>query len=64
MATKKVHQFTAIHHERCRCGHCRCQHISGFAECGKCTACIRYTWPGPGADLPPNHPGAISGAGR
>lgn len=44
-----------MHHERCECGHCRCEHTSGFQRCEACTKCIRYTWPGPGADLPTNH---------
>lgn len=45
----------AIHHERCTCKHCRCQHVSGFEGCAICSKCLRYTWPGPGADLPSNH---------
>lgn len=60
----KTDSLLVTKHEKCECGHCRCQHISGFAECEKCTRCVRYTWPGPGADLPANHPGAVSPAGR
>lgn len=44
-----------MHHERCECGHCRCQHTSGFEGCQACRKCIRYTWPGRGADLPADH---------
>lgn len=44
-------------HERCECGRCRCQHEGGFMGC-KATKCVRYTWPGRGADLPANHKGA------
>ena len=47
-----------IHHEACECGHCRCRHLSGYEACGACKRCRRYTWPGPGADLPPRHAGA------
>ena len=43
-------------HERCTCGHCRCDHASGFQGCEvKRCACARYTWPGPGAKVPANH---------
>jgi hypothetical protein len=54
--TSTVHE----HHEVCECGHCRCEHSMRFAECTvqlplhRCP-CIRYTWPGPGADLPADH---------
>lgn len=43
-------------HERCTCGHCRCQHDGGYADCNvkRCT-CIRYTWPGGNANLPDGH---------
>ena len=41
-------------HERCVCKHCRCEHQSGFMACTACP-CIRYTWPGKGADLHDNH---------
>ena len=49
-------------HERCECGHCRCAHEDGYGAClasrdhgsQKCR-CVRYTWPGRGADLPANH---------
>lgn len=43
-----------VHHEVCTCGHCRCDHFATFQECLVC-ACDRYTWPGPGADLPGTH---------
>jgi hypothetical protein len=50
------------HHEVCTCGHCRCDHHAGFAQCivvnkrtGKACDCIRYTWPGGRADLPADH---------
>jgi hypothetical protein len=43
------------HHEVCVCGHCRCQHFATYAECQHEDRCVRYTWPGPGADLPPDH---------
>lgn len=42
-------------HEVCKCGHCRCLHRNGFEDCRACKTCIRYTWPGPGAHLLPNH---------
>lgn len=47
-------------HEVCECGHCRCDHSGGFMECTVCTKnsrkrCARYSWPGLGADLPPDH---------
>lgn len=42
-------------HEQCACGHCRCEHDAGFRGCLACPSCIRYTWPGPGADLPEDH---------
>lgn len=42
------------HHERCECGHCRCEHAAGFERC-LCCGCMRYTWPGKGADLPADH---------
>jgi hypothetical protein len=59
MKTKPKDQAFQIHHERCECGHCRCEHagITGHLGCSaaKCD-CIRYTWPGADADLPANHP--------
>ena len=44
-------------HERCTCGHCRCEHQHGFGPCTveHSQACDRYTWPGPGATLPADH---------
>ena len=42
-------------HERCTCGHCRCEHAGGFQGCTRDAACMRYTWPGKGADLPADH---------
>lgn len=42
-------------HERCTCGHCRCEHYSGYQECRADRVCIRYSWPGSGADLKPDH---------
>jgi hypothetical protein len=47
-------------HEVCTCGHCRCIHVGGFQACLRCgpgrkVFCVRYTWPGPGADLPEFH---------
>lgn len=54
-------------HEACVCGHCRCQHVAGFGPCSRMKPhkrhpCGRYTWPGPGAKLPPTHtPGAVFG---
>ena len=41
-------------HELCECGHCRCQHAGTFGKCHICI-CDRYTWPGPGSELPANH---------
>ena len=49
------------HHEKCVCGHCRCQHDSWYQGCDLCPKCIRYTWPGQGADLPANHARATAG---
>ncbi len=34
-------------HEACVCGHCRCHHHQGFAECLQCRECKRYTWVSP-----------------
>ena len=44
-------------HEVCVCGHCRCDHTLGFEHCLRCRTqpCARYTWPGPGAQLPASH---------
>lgn len=33
-------------HEVCSCGHCRCNHVSGFGGCEFCTSCERWTWTG------------------
>jgi len=41
-------------HELCACGHCRCEHLGGYQGCTR-DACVRYTWPGSGADLPADH---------
>lgn len=44
-------------HEVCECGHCRCAHVAGYMAC-ELDCCMRYTWPGSGADLPETHAGA------
>ena len=41
-------------HEVCVCGHCRCMHMGWYQGCLR-DKCVRYTWPGRGADLPDFH---------
>ena len=50
--TKGTLGCALIHHEVCVCGYCRCAHVGGYQ--GR-RGCVRYTWPGGGADLPANH---------
>jgi hypothetical protein len=57
-------------HERCDCGHCRCEHDAGYGACcaprdhGTQTCrCVRYTWPGPGASMSEDHAGRILASG-
>lgn len=55
--------MNADRHERCECGHCRCEHAAGYAACC-CCECDRYTWPGSGAELPADHATTAPGQGH
>lgn len=53
---KKRKAPTGFVHEKCECGHCRCQHQSNYAAClATGCECGRYDWPGVTSVLPHDH---------